>query len=78
LRNYNQKIDEKNLAGSNQTYNILGILLLWVSWLAFNGGSSIATIGDGGTKAMRSLANTSLAPMMGGLVGCFLKKYITR
>jgi ammonia channel protein AmtB len=78
MRNYNQKLNEKNLEGSNEIYNVLGIIFLWVTWLAFNGGSSIATVGDGGNKAMRSLTNTVLAPFMGGIVGCFLKKYITR
>jgi ammonia channel protein AmtB len=65
------------MQSSNHTYNFIGILILWMTWLAFNSGSSLSTIGKDGLKASMSLVNTSLAPMTGGFAGLFFKKYLS-
>jgi Amt family ammonium transporter len=43
---YNKDGTANNIAGHNQVFSALGVLLLWVGWFGFNAGSTFS-VGDG-------------------------------
>ena len=60
---------------------VFGTLLLWLGWLMFNAGSSLAMVGEDGSAAYlsseRAIMNTILAPASGGLLTFVIRKHIT-
>jgi Amt family ammonium transporter len=74
LGKYNKNGTANELAGHNQVYTTLGVLILWVGWFGFNAGSTLA-VGDGffGFVAM----NTQLATAAGALAAMFVAWAVT-
>lgn len=66
---YNQDGSVNNLAGHNQVYTALGVLLLWFGWFGFNAGSTLG-VEDGffGFVAL----NTNLAAGAGAISAMFI------
>jgi Amt family ammonium transporter len=62
---FNKDGSANEISGHNQVYTALGVLILWVGWFGFNGGSTLE-VGDGffGYVAM----NTMLAAGAGAIV----------
>jgi Amt family ammonium transporter len=59
-------------------YVVLGTFILWIGWLMFNAGSSLALYADSArAQAARSMMNTFISPASAGLTAFFFKKYIT-
>jgi len=56
---------------------VLGTLILWVGWMFFNGGSSLAITGGNYKSAAQAMVNTILAPSAAGLFTFLTRKYIT-
>lgn len=75
-RHYIKRVQDSKLAPNNNVSVLQGTLILWLAWLMFNGGSSLAIIGDSGDSAQLAMVNTILAPSAGGLFTLFFKKYI--
>jgi Amt family ammonium transporter len=69
---YNKDGSANQIAGHNQVFSALSVLLLWVGWFGFNAGSTVA-IGDGffGYVAF----NTQLGAS-GGAVAAFLVSWL--
>ena len=61
-------------SGSNLPLSVLGTLLLWVGWIGFNGGSTLAMNGN----VPRIIAYTSLAGAAGGLTNLLVGYWITK
>ena len=57
--------------GYNLPYAILGVIILWLGWWGFNGGSTLAVEKDGKMLLGDVILNTSLAAAGGGLAGFF-------
>jgi ammonia channel protein AmtB len=59
-------------------YVVLGTLILWICWLMFNAGSSLALFDiKARSQASRAMMNTFIAPGSAGLTAFVFKKYIT-
>lgn len=58
-------------------YVVLGTLILWLGWVMFNGGSSLAIVGDDGMAAQRAIINTILSPSAAGIVTFFIKNKVS-
>ena len=82
VRSYQLTLDERSFAASSPSSVALGTLILWVSWMCYNGGASLG-ISDYGTdepkwkKASEAMVNTVLAPCSAGVFTFFTRKYIT-
>ena len=61
---YNKDGSANNLAGHNQVYTALAVLILWVGWFGFNAGSTVAV--DEGFFGFVAL-NTNLAAAAGAV-----------
>ena len=70
-------LDEKGFAGTSPNSVVLGTLILWVGWMFFNGGSSLAINGGNWKSAAKAMVNTILAPSAAGLFTFLTRKYIT-
>jgi len=66
---YSKDGSVNNLAGHNQVYTALGVLILWVGWFGFNAGSTVA-VADGffGFVAL----NTNLAAAAGAVAATII------
>lgn len=64
------------LHGHNAAEIVLGTLILWLGWLFFNAGSTLAIVGANHT-AERAMANTLICPASAGLSAFFFKGIIT-
>lgn len=65
---YNKDGSSNHIPGHNPVLAALGVLLLWVGWIGFNGGSTTA-----GTPAFAHIiANTMIAAAIGGLTGMLI------
>lgn len=66
---YNADGTANNLAGHNQVYTALGVLILWVGWFGFNAGSTVAV--DEGFFGFVAL-NTTLAAGAGAVAATLI------
>lgn len=59
--------------GSNLPLSVLGVMLLWIAWFGFNGGSTLVF----NDQVSRILVNTLMAGVAGMISGCFFgwRKY---
>ncbi|OMJ93794.1 hypothetical protein SteCoe_3115 [Stentor coeruleus] len=58
---------------SSQIYAVTGVFILWLGWLFFNGGSTLAFTGGSTITAGKAMMNTTLGGASGGLIVFFLK-----
>ncbi|MGN1387496.1 MAG: ammonium transporter [Bacillus sp. (in: firmicutes)] len=66
---YNRDGSVNNLAGHNQVYTALGVLILWVGWFGFNAGSTVSV--DGAFFGYVAL-NTNLAAAAGAVAATII------
>jgi ammonium transporter, Amt family len=66
---YNKDGSANNLAGHNQVYTALAVLILWVGWFGFNAGSTVSV--DGGFFGFVAL-NTNLAAGAGAVAATLI------
>ncbi|MEK3974463.1 ammonium transporter [Psychrobacillus sp. FSL K6-1267] len=66
---YNKDGSANNLAGHNQVYTALGVLILWVGWFGFNAGSTVSV--DAAFFGYVAL-NTALAAGAGAVAATFI------
>jgi len=57
---------------------VFGTILLFVSWLFFNGGSTFTMFGPRANSSPKIMMVTIIAGMTGGLVAAFLKPFVMR
>ncbi|WP_036152777.1 ammonium transporter [Maribacter forsetii] len=62
----------KVIPGHNMMYGALGVLILWLGWFGFNGGSQLAWGGDDTIAAGSVIINTNLAAAIGAISALFL------
>ncbi|WP_124981437.1 ammonium transporter [Nonlabens xiamenensis] len=55
------------IPGHNMLYGALGVLILWLGWFGFNGGSQLAWGGDDTIAAGSVIINTNLAAAIGAM-----------
>lgn len=65
---FNKDGSSNNLAGHNQVFTTLGVLLLWVGWFGFNGASTFG-VADGFFGYV--ILNTQLAAAAGAIAAMF-------
>ena len=63
---FNKDGKSNPMPGSNIAISTLGVILLWIGWFGFNGGSELALT----ERVPQILANTVLAASAGGLATC--------
>ncbi|RUL56877.1 MULTISPECIES: ammonium transporter [Lysinibacillus] len=71
---YNKNGTSNNLAGHNQVYTTLGVLILWVGWFGFNGASTFG-VSDGFLGYV--ILNTQLAAAAGAVAAMFTAWAVT-
>ncbi len=69
LGKFNKDGSSNDLAGHNQVYTALGVLILWVGWFGFNGGS---TFGVADAFFGYVALNTQLAAAAGAVAALFI------
>lgn len=60
------------IPGHNMLFGALGVLILWLGWFGFNGGSQLAWGGDDTVAAGSVLINTNIAAAVGAVAALFL------
>lgn len=70
-------MEESTFAAHSPQQTVLGTLILWLGWLMFNGGSSLALTSTGAGDASLAMVNSILAPAAGGITTFFTRKLIT-
>ena len=60
------------IPGHNMMYGALGVLILWLGWFGFNGGSQLAWGGDDTIAAGSVIINTNLAAAIGAIAAMAL------
>lgn len=71
---YNKDGSSNDIAGHNQVYTALGVLVLWVGWFGFNAGSTFGV--DGAFFGYVALT-TQLAAAAGAVAAMFIVSMIT-
>lgn len=66
-----------SFAAHSPMFVVLGTLVLWLGWVMFNGGSSLAIVGGAGADAQRAIINTILSPSAAGIVTFFIKNCVS-
>lgn len=66
---FNKDGSVNNIAGHNQVYTALGVLILWVGWFGFNAGSTVSV--DGAFFGFVAL-NTNLAAAAGAVAATII------
>ena len=59
------------IPGHNLVYGALGVLILWLGWFGFNGGSQLAWGGDDTVAAGSVIINTNIAAAIGAVAALF-------
>ena len=59
------------IPGHNLVYGALGVLILWLGWFGFNGGSQLAWGGDDTIAAGSVIINTNIAAAIGAIAALF-------
>lgn len=59
------------IPGHNMVFGALGVLILWLGWFGFNGGSQLAWGGDDTVAAGSVIINTNLAAAIGAVAAMF-------
>ena len=59
------------IPGHNMVFGALGVLILWLGWFGFNGGSQLAWGGDDTVAAGSVIINTNLAAAIGAIAAMF-------
>lgn len=77
IRSYDLTLQEQGFSPYSPNNVILGTMILWVGWMFFNGGSSLALAKDGWKSAALAMVNTIIAPSSAGVTAFFTRKYIT-
>ncbi|XP_041364174.1 putative ammonium transporter 3 [Gigantopelta aegis] len=65
-------------ASTNQVNSLLGMFMLWWSWLAFNCGSTFGISGGKWQLAAKSTVTTLISSMFGGVVGTLGSILVTK
>ena len=60
------------IPGHNLLFGALGVLILWLGWFGFNGGSQLAWGGDDTIAAGSVIINTNIAAAIGAIAALFL------
>jgi len=68
--------DSTDFEANSYPFTVFGTILLWVSWLFFNGGSTYDMFGARANNAPKIMMVTILAGATGGLVAAFLKPFV--
>ena len=76
VRVYKINLEEKNFTPHNPAQVVLGTLVLWLSWLMFNGGSSLGIVDEKGTRSQLAMINSIMSPAVSSICTFFTKKYI--
>ena len=66
-------MNDEEIKPSNYTFVSLGTVFLWVSWLFFNGGSTLTMFNGRHDNTPRVIMNTMMAAGPAGIVAQFLK-----
>ena len=67
------KANEEEMKPSNIAFVVIGTFFLWVSWLFFNGGSTVDSFSVRTHNTPKIILNTLLAGSSAGIVANFLK-----
>ncbi|MEE1962979.1 ammonium transporter [Allomuricauda taeanensis] len=59
------------IPGHNMAFGALGVLILWLGWFGFNGGSQLAWGGDDTVAAGSVIINTNIAAAIGAIAALF-------
>lgn len=59
------------IPGHNMMFGALGVLILWLGWFGFNGGSQLAWGGDDTVAAGSVIINTNIAAAIGAIAALF-------
>ncbi len=59
------------IPGHNMMFGALGVLILWLGWFGFNGGSQLAWGGDDTVAAGSVIINTNIAAAIGAISALF-------
>ena len=75
---YDKNGKPKHIAGSNTGQVALGMLILWMGWFGFNGGSQLSIIGNENADAVAQIfVNTNTAAAAGLIAAMILAKLFT-
>jgi len=66
--------DERQIQGSNLTFSVLGVILLWFGWFGFNAGSTLAA----SENIPLIIINTCLAAVFGALTALFVQYWFSQ
>ena len=68
--------DDTEFENSSIPFVVIGTLILWVSWLFFNGGSTADMFLPRRVGISKIVMNTIMSGAAGGLVAAFLKPWV--
>ena len=70
--------DDDSFENNSFPFVVFGTILLWVSWLFFNGGSTLSMFQPRANNAPKIMMVTILSAVTGGLVAAFFKPLVMR
>ena len=68
--------EDDNFEQSSFPFVVYGTILLWVSWLFFNGGSAFSMFAARANNPPKIMMVTIISAVTGGLVATFLKPFV--